>query len=229
MFRILILAAFVAGCTTSGSSGARLADLPSPRVSGTNSSLSLDYDTSVACFALAPEVTATVDGQPIAISRGGANNSNFFNGNGCMGIGGTFENLFATKEAVTSIVLADGQSTWNLDIQGLAPGSWSIHTPANVTEGSDVTVAFEPALLGVGVTMIDILPDADIALSQTAIGNTAHIPAGYWSANPGAQLQAAIDVELGPLPAQRCSGPDSCSFTVNTPNSANRTTISVPN
>jgi hypothetical protein len=147
-----------------------------------------------------------------------------------MGIGGTFSNLFDTNEAVTSIVLADGQSTWNLDIQGLAPGSWSIHTPAIVTEGSDVTVAFEPALPGVGVTMLDISPDSDIPFSQAATGNTAHITAGYWSAQqPGSQLSAAIDVELGPLPAQRCSGPQSCSFTVNTPYPSNRTTISIPN
>lgn len=228
MLKMMLLASFVAGCT-SGSSVARLADLPSPRVSGTNTSLGIDYDTSVGCFSLAPEVTATVDGQPIAISGGGSNNSNAFNGPECMGIGGTFSNLFDTNEAVTAIVLADGQSTWNLDIQGLAPSSWSIHTPATVTEGGDVTVAFEPALPGVGVTTIDISPDSDIPFSQTATGNTAHIAAGYWSAQPGSQLQAAIDVELGPLPAQRCSGPQSCSFTVNTPYPANRTTISIPN
>src|SRR5450631_1705757 len=115
MLKMLFLASFVAGCTTSGSTVARLADLPSPRVSGTNSSLSIEYDTSVDCFTLAPEVTATIDGQAVAITGGGWSNSNAFNGKDCMGIGGTFVNLFDTNEAVTSIVLADGQSTWNLD------------------------------------------------------------------------------------------------------------------
>ena len=228
MLKMLVLASLFAGCT-SGSSVARLADLPSPRVFGTNTSLGIDYDTSVGCFSLAPEVTATIDGKPIAISGSGANNSNVFNGPECMGMGGTFSDLFDTNEAVTSIVLADGESTWNIDIQGLAPASWTIHTPATVTQGSDVTVAFEPALPGVGVTLVDISPDTDIPLSQPATGNTAHITAGYWPEQPGTQLPAAIDVELGPLPAQRCSGPQSCSFTVYTPSPANRTTISIPN
>lgn len=228
MLKMLLLTSFLTGCTTSGNSVARLADLPSPRVFGTTSSLGIDYDTSVGCFTLAPEVTATIDGHPVAISGGGSTETNAFNGKDCIGIGGTFTNLFDTNESVTSIVLADGQSTWNLDVQGLAPGSWSIHTPATVTEGSDVTVGFEPALAGVGVEMIDISPDRDIPFSHAATGNTTHIAAGYWSAEqPGSQLQGAIDVELGPLPVQ-CSGPQSCSFTTLTPNPANRTTISIP-
>lgn len=228
MVKMLLVTSFVAGCTTSGSSIARLADLPSPRVTGTASSLGIEYDTSVDCFTLAPEVTATFDGQPVAISGGGSTDASAFDPKGCIGIGGTFTNVFDTNESVTSIVLADGQSTWKLDVQGLAPGSWSIHTPATVTEGSDVTVGFEPALVGVGVQMIDISPDSDIPFSQAATGNTTHIPAGYWSSEqPGSQLRGAIDVELGPLPVQ-CSGPQSCSFTTTTPYPANRTTISIP-
>lgn len=229
MLKMLIFAAFVAGCT-SGSSVARLADLPSPRVVGTNTSLGIEYDTSVGCFTLAPEVTATIDGQSVAITGGGSSGG-AFDGKDCSGIGGTFANLFGTNEAVTSIVLADGESTWNLDIQGLAPSSWSIQTPTTVTEGGDVAVAYEPALPGVGVNLIDVSPDGGIPFSQAPTGNTAHIPAGYWTqsdhAQPGSQLQGAIDVELGPLPVQ-CSGPQSCSFTTTTPNPANRTTIAIP-
>ena len=228
MLKLLLVASF-AGCT-SGSSVARLADLPSPHVVGTESSLGIEYDTSVDCFTIAPGVTVTINGASVGdITGGGWTDGSAFDGKDCMGNGLTFNSLFNANEAVTSIVLADGESTWNLDIQGLAPNSWSIQTPASVSEGGDVTVGLEPALPGVGVDSITISPDRDIPFVQTATNNTAHITAGYWSqAQSGGQLSGSIEVELGPLPAQRCSGPQSCSFTTNTPNPANRVTISIP-
>jgi hypothetical protein len=234
MLKLLLAASLFAGCT-SESPVARLADLPTPRVVGTNSNLAIEYDTSVDCFTLAPEVTATIDGQPVPVSditRGGWNDVNAFNGKDCVGIGFSFANLFDTNEAVTSIELADGESTWKLDIQGLAPSSWSIQTPPNVIEGGDVTVAFEPALPGVGVNFISVTPNTNSMppFVQAPIGNTARITAGFWDgqAQHGSQLEATVDVELGPLPAQRCSGPQSCSFTTDTPSPANHVTIAIP-
>ena len=54
----------------------------------------------------------------------------------------------------------------------------------------------------------------------------------YWSeddqAPHGSQLQGTILVELGPLPAQRCSGPQSCGFITDAPDPANRVTIAIP-
>jgi hypothetical protein len=229
MLKLLLAASLFAGCT-SQSSVARLADLPNPHVVGTEQSLGIEYDTSVDCFTLAQGVTLTIDGVLVGdITGGGWTDGSAFDGKDCMGNGLTFSNLFDAKEAVTSIVLADGESTWNLDIQGLAPNSWSIQTPATVSEGGDVTVGLLPALPGVGVDSITIAPDLDVPLVQTATNNTAHITPGYWSQEQsGSQLSGTIEVELGPLPAQRCSGPQSCSFTTNTPNPANRVTISIP-
>ena len=229
MLKLLLAASLFAGCT-SQSSVARLADLPSPHVVGTESSLGIEYDTSVDCFTLASGVTVTIDGTSVGdITGGGWTTGGAFGGKDCMGNGLTFTSLFDANEAVTSIVLADGESTWNLDIQGLAPNSWSIQTPAGVSEGGDVTVGLVPALPGVGVDSITITPDGDIPLVQAATNNSAHITAGYWSqAQSGSQLSGSIEVELGPLPAQRCSGPESCSFTTNTPNPAKRVTISIP-
>jgi hypothetical protein len=231
MLKLFLLASLVAGCTPD-SPEARLADLPSPKVLGTNTGFTIEYDTKVNCFTLAPEVTAHVDGHAITeITRGGWYNT--YEGNHCTGISFNFPTPLDTNE-VTAIALADGDSTWNLDITGLAPSSWSVQTPAGVAEGSDVTITYQPAIPGVGIDFIYIAPDG-VGISPFAsapTGNTAHIDAGYWSeydqAPHGSQLQATILVELGPLPAQRCSGPQSCGFITDTPDPANRVTIAIP-
>ena len=223
MLKLVALAALFAGCTT-GSSQAMLSDLPSPKVSGTNQSFGIDYDTSGGCYELAPQVTATVDGNAVALGRGGQTNNNAFNGNGCIGMGFTF--AIDLHEPVTSFVLADGQSTWNIDVANLAPDNWTAVASPTVTEGSDVTVAFSPTLPGVAIADVTITPDGLVQFTQAPTNNTVHIAAGYWSGETsGSQLPGTIALDLT-VPAKRCTGPASCSFVATTQTS--RTTIAVP-
>jgi len=223
MLKLVAFASLFAACTP-GSSQAMLADLPSPKISGTNQSFAIDYDTSGGCYELSPQVTATVDGNAVALGRGGETQNNAFNGNDCIGMGFTFS--IDAHEPVTSFVLADGQSTWNIDVPNLAPDNWTVVSPPTVTEGSDVTVGFSPALPGVAIADVTITPDGLVQLTQAPTNNTVHIASDYWSgATSGSQLPGTIALDLT-VPAKRCTGPGSCVFIATTQTS--RTTIDVP-
>ena len=225
MLRLVAFASLLAACTTT-SSPAMLSDLPSPKISGTSQSFGIAYDTSGGCYELASAVTATVDGNTVALGRGGETPSDGLDGKDCIGMGFTFS--IDAHEPVTSFVLADGKSTWNIDVANLAPDNWTVMAPATVTEGSDVTVAFSPALPDVAIADVTITPDGFAQFTQAPTNNTVHITAGYWSglgATHGSQLPGTIALDLG-VPAKRCTGPASCSFLATTQASA--TTIDVP-
>jgi hypothetical protein len=225
MLKLVAFAPLLAACTT-GSSPAMLSDLPSAKVSATNQSFGIDYDTSGGCYELAAQVTATVDGNAVALGRGGETTSNAFDGTNCIGMGFTFS--IDAHEPVTSFVLADGQSTWNIEVANLAPDNWTAAAPATVTEGSDVAVGFSPALPDVAIADVTITPDGYVPFTQAATNNHVTITSGYWSgagATHGSQLPGTIALDLG-VPAKRCTGPASCSVVAAT--QTTRTTIVVP-
>lgn len=219
-----------AGCTPS-SPEARLADLPAPKLIGSSQGVGIDYDTHVDCFQLASQVTGTVDHHPMVANRGGWRST--AEHDVCDGVSFSFPTPLDAN-TVTSIELADGESTWHVEVQGLAPRSWTVATPATVTEGSDVTVHVAPAVPNVAINFVYLEPNAVgiVPFAAAPTGDTVHIDAGYWSsydeAASGSTMKATIAVELGPLPSLRCEGPERCDFVTNTPDPGHPVTIVIP-
>ena len=193
--------------------------------------MGIDYDTHVDCFQLASQVTGTVDNHPMVVNRGGWRSTPTHDV--CDGISFNFSTPLEANP-VTAIELADGESTWHVEVEGLAPSSWTIATPPTVTEGSDVTVHFAPDVPSVAIKFIYLEPNAVgiVPFAAAPTGDTVHIDAGYWSSynEPahGSTMQATIAVKLGPLPSLRCEGPERCDFVTNTPDPAHPVTIMIP-
>ncbi len=211
---------------------ARLADLPNPSIAGMETGFGIEYDTSVDCFQLSSDVHGTVDGQPLSFTDGGWRNAGE-DGNVCDGIGINFPTTLANN-AVTSIEMTDGETTWRFGVEGLAPSAWTVTAPVDAIEGSDVTVGFSPTPPGVELSLIYIAPDG-IGISpfagQPNGSNTVHIDAGYWSDEdegaPGETMPATLLIQLSPLTVDGCPIA-SCSFETDTPDPAVPITVVIP-
>jgi hypothetical protein len=226
--RTLFVVSTLAACEPS-SPIARLADLPSPRIAGTQNGFNLHYDEGVDCFELSADVTALVDGKPVTVTRGGARSTP--HGDVCDGMSfGPSGPL--DDRPLTSIELSDPETTCTFDVEGLAPQRWTITAPATVTEGGDVTASYAPVVAGVALEFVYIDRAAiGMITAKTADSMTVHIPEGHWSQpNPalhGTMKAGTLGVKLAPLPVRGCDV-TACNFSIDAPQPHLPITIVIP-
>lgn len=232
---LLLLLGAAVGCS---SPAARLADLPAPHVSGTSDvsrlGIAIDYDRSVGCFSLSTDVHATVDGHPMVVtSRGGSRDT--VDGTICDPIWLDYQDTLP-NETTTRIELADGETTWTFEVDGLAPGQWSLALIApsttTVTEGQDFTVQYAPATTGVAIGGVYIDRRGFTTVTTTADTQTVHIPEGNWSLTDaslhGTTQTGALTATLGPLVTRGCDGGVTCTFQTGMPDPGLPIAIAIP-
>jgi hypothetical protein len=231
---LLPLLCATVGCTPVS----RLADLPAPHVSGTSDmsrfGIAIGYDRSVGCFSLSPDVHATVDGHPMVVtSRGGSRDT--VDGTTCDPIWLDYQDALP-NETTTRIELADGETTWSFEVDGLAPEQWSLALVApsstTVTEGQDFTVRYAPATTGVAIQGVYIDRMGVTAVTTTADTQTVHIREGNWSLTDaslhGTTKTGALTATLGPLVTRGCDGGVICDFETNLPDPGLPIAIAIP-
>jgi hypothetical protein len=231
MTRVACVVISAAAACTPQSSIARLADLPSPQLLGGRNGVNLDYDHHAGCFELSSAVHGTIDGAPITdIHRGGLRST--WEGDECDPIQFLFPRPLANLPT-TALELVDGETTWSIGIDGLAPRRWTVTAPATVTEGGDVTVSFAPATPGVELAFV-FIDNASInhVVGRTADSLTVHIDVGRYSlSHPelhGTTMQSTLEVELTSLPTRGCEAVTRCEFFAETPDPELPVSVVIP-
>ena len=208
----------VPACTSTPN--VKLADLKNVQIAGTETGFGLNLESSAGCPQLSSDVHGTVDGAPLTIYDGGEQNAP--DADYCAGINIEFPAALANN-AVTSIELTDGDTTWHFGVEKLAPPQWTVSAPLDAVEGSDVTVGWAPTVTGVELDWVFIQP-SKIYISpfegQPAPGsNTVHIDAGYWSdedePGSGQPVPGTLSIQVGPLAVDGCPV-GSCTFATTT-------------